>query len=79
MHDKTLHTCANCGHRWLDRHHAYYAELAEWIQHSDVVEHELRCQLAEARVRIEQLRELVNWLPDPVADLPEIEDEGVPY
>lgn len=85
MQFKEFHTCDRCGNRWLTRHHAFYDEMVEWAHHADCLLAELRqtraqlelaqTRLAAARERIDQLRDLVNALPDPMPDSPMFADE----
>lgn len=92
MGAKVRHECERCAHQWeeSDKVDKREAELAEL--HHDFIEMERslkvllnyeRSRLAAAHERIDQMRELLNMLPDPEPQIDAVaEDEetaGCPF
>lgn len=87
MRHKVRHECERCGlvaeleraGRFRDEdvyeiHQDYYALEAE-LRQMRALRHLAETRLAAARERIDQLRELVNSLPDPVPEIEFVADE----
>lgn len=90
MAAKVRHECERCGHQWQDfdkvaKRDAELAELHEDFMEMErslkVLLHYERSRLAAAHQRIEDMRWLLNLLPDPVPDIEFVADdaEGDPF
>lgn len=84
MRAKYRHECEHCGFvaeleragRFRDEDvYEIHLHYEQELRRERVLRHLAESRLAAARERIDQLRELVNWLPDPVSDIEFVAEE----
>lgn len=93
MRPKVRHECERCGliavleragrfrdEDFLELLHDYF-DLEQEHRQVQALRHLAESRLKAARERIDQLRELVNMLPDPVPEIEVIDadEEGLPF
>lgn len=93
MRPKVRHECERCGLEAVleragrFRDEDFYELLQDYfaleieLRQAQALRHLAETRLARARERIDQLRELVNMLPDPVPEIEAIDadEEGCPF